>query len=160
MFPPPAPLLPVSGADAELIYAAVAQKLMAPSDHAGMGQLRTQVIIPQIGVGIEMYDMEIRIFLPHGPDGRQSYQMFPANHKRHFSIFYYLSRPHFQVGQGCLRTAEAQLQISAVKYGAVKQVFILVWGIALQTVRLRAHRPGTEPGSGPVGGGGIKRCAV
>ena len=53
-------------ADAELVDPAVTRQLVAPPHHAGVAQPGTQVIVPQVRVGVEMNDMQIRVFLRRG----------------------------------------------------------------------------------------------
>ena len=53
-------LLPVPAADAELVNPAVAHQLVAAADDAGVGQLGAQVIVPQIGVGVKVEDVQLR----------------------------------------------------------------------------------------------------
>ena len=50
-----------------------------------MGEGIVQVLVPQIGVGIKVDDMDIRISLCNSPEGSQRYQMFPAQQEGQLS---------------------------------------------------------------------------
>ena len=42
---------PIAAADAELVDAAIAQKVMAAAQHTGMAELCAEIVIPQVGMG-------------------------------------------------------------------------------------------------------------
>ena len=72
---PPAELLPISRADAELENLAVAHKLPAAAQHTGVGELHPQVVVPQIGVGVKVEDVDIRVLGEGRPEGPQRHQV-------------------------------------------------------------------------------------
>ena len=69
---------PLAAADAELVDVAVAHDLVAAAQHTGVAQLRTEVVVPQVGVGVEVDDVEAGVFLRHGPHRTQRHQMLTA----------------------------------------------------------------------------------
>ena len=69
-------------------------------------------------------------------------------------------RPGFNPLQRRFRAAKAQFQIAAVKNPAVRQVFVLIRTVGLQSKALMAHGRGAEPGAGPEAGGGVEGSAV
>ena len=68
-------LCPVAAADAELMDAAVPYQLVAAAQHTSVAELRAQIVVPQVGVGVEVHDMQIRVFLHRSPHGTQCDQM-------------------------------------------------------------------------------------
>ena len=60
---------PIAAADTELVDAPVTDQIVAAAQHAGMAELCAKIIVPQVGVGIKMYDVQIRI-LAHGRANR------------------------------------------------------------------------------------------
>ncbi len=115
MLPGESEFLPVAAADAELMDAAVAQNVVAAADHAGVTELRAEVVVAQIGVGVEVDDVQIGVFLCSRPDRAEGDQMLAAEQDRHFIGLEDLLRPSLNVGQSRLRRAEAELQITSAR---------------------------------------------
>ena len=104
-----------------------------------MAQLCPQVIVPQIGVGVKVEDVQLREAAEHRPEAAQGDKMFSADQKRQLPVGQDLLRPGFDVGQGLFRAAEAQFQVAAVKDGAVGEVLVLIGTVGLQAKALMAH---------------------
>ena len=119
-------LCPVSAADAELMDAAIPYQLVAAAQHAGVAELCAQIVVPQVGVGIEVHDMQIRVFLHRSPHRAQRDQMLAAQQQRELAVFQNFLCPGPDVCQGQLAGAKAQLQVAAVKHVKVRQVGVLV----------------------------------
>ena len=145
----------VAAADAELMDAAVAHQLMAAAQHAGVAQLCTKVVVPQVGVGIKVHDVQIRIFLHSSLHGTQRHQMFTAQQQRELAVLQDLLCAGFDVRKGALAGAEAQLQIAAVEDVKIGQVGILVGAVGLQTIAFVSDGRRAEPCARAVAGGGI-----
>ena len=148
-------LCPVAAADAELMDAAIPYQLVAAAQHTGVAELRAQIVVPQVGVGVKMHDMQIRVFLHRSPHSAQRDQMLAAQQQRELAVLQNLLCPGLDIGQCQLAGAEAQLQIAAVEHVKVGQVGVLVGAVGLQTVALVADGGRAEPGTGAVAGGGI-----
>ena len=56
-------LAAVAAADAELVDAPVSHQVMAAAQHTGVAQSGSQIIVPQICMGVKMYDMQVRMAL-------------------------------------------------------------------------------------------------
>ena len=100
-------LIPFSAADAKLVDTSISQQFMTAPQDAGMGQLCPQIVIPQIGVGIEMDDVEVRILLHHRPHRPQCDQMLATQQQRKFPVPQYTGGTVFNIRQCRLRAAEA-----------------------------------------------------
>ena len=59
---------------------------MTSADDTGMGKGLSQIILPQIRVGIKMYDTDIRVFFIYFPECAEGDQMLPAYHERHLAV--------------------------------------------------------------------------
>ena len=79
-------LCPVAAADAELMDVAVPYQLVAAAQHAGMAELCAQIVVPQVGVGIEVDDVQIRVFLHRSPHRAQRDQMLAAQQQRELAV--------------------------------------------------------------------------
>ena len=77
---------PLAAADAELVDVSVAHQLMAAAQHAGVAQLCTKVVVPQVGVGIKVDDVEAWVFLHGSPHGTQRDQMLAAQQERELAV--------------------------------------------------------------------------
>ena len=133
---------------------------MAAAQHTGVAQLRAEVIIPQVCVGVKMDDVQVGIFAHGCAHGTQSNKMLAAEQQRQLAVPQDLGRAGFNVHKGTFRRAEAELQIAAVKHIPIGQVLVLIGAVGLQTVAFVPHGSGAEPRAGTVTGGGIKRSAV
>ena len=133
---------------------------MAAAQHAGVAELCAQIVVPQVGVGIEVHDMQIRVFLHRSPHGTQCDQMLTAQQQRELAVLQDFLCPGLDIGQCQLAGAEAQLQITAVEHVKIGQVGVLVGAVSLQTIALVPDGRRAEPGAGAVAGGGIVRCTV
>lgn len=69
----------IPGADAKLKNPAISHQIPAAPDDAGVGERGAQIVIPQIRVGIEMDNVEIRVALDSRADGPQGDQMLAAS---------------------------------------------------------------------------------
>ena len=114
----------VAAADAELMDAAVAHQLMAAAQHAGVAQLCTKVVVPQVGVGVEVDDVEVRVLLYRSPHGPQRDQMFAAQQQRELAVCQNLGGAALNVRKGRLAGAEAELQVAAVEDVEVGQLVV------------------------------------
>ncbi len=61
---------------------AVAHELVAAAQHTGVAELRTEIVVPQVGVGVEVDDVEVGVFLRHGLHRTQRDQMLAAQQER------------------------------------------------------------------------------
>ena len=59
---------------------------MAAAQHAGVAQLRAEVIVPQIGVGVKMHDMQIGIFAHRRAHRAQRDKVLAAQQQRQLSV--------------------------------------------------------------------------
>ena len=153
-------LLPVAAADAELVDAAIAQQVVAAAQHAGVAELGPEIILPQIGVGVKVDDVQLGIPRRHRPHRPQRDQVLAAQQQRQLAVPQDLRRPGFNVDEGALAAAEAEFQVAAVKDLAVGQVGVLVGAVGLDAVALMPDGRRAEPGPRPVAGGGIVGGAV
>ena len=152
--------LPVTAADTELVDASVADQIMAAAQHAGVAQLRAEVIVPQIGVGVKMYDMQIGIFAHRRAHRAQRDKVLAAQQKRQLSVAQNFRRAGLNVYKGTLAGTKAQLQVAAVKHIPIGQVLVLIGTVSFQTVAFVAHGRGAKARTGAVACGGIKRRTV
>ena len=53
----------LSASDAELMYPAVPQQLVAAPHHTGVAQLRAEVVVAQVGVRVKMKDVQVGVHL-------------------------------------------------------------------------------------------------
>ena len=151
---------PLAAADAELVDAAVAHDLVAAAQHTGVAQLRTEIVVPQVGVGVEVDDVEAGVFLRYGPHSAQRHQMLAAQQEGQFAVLQDLCRPGLDVGEGCLAGAEAKLEVATVEDVEVGEVGVLVGAVGLEAEALVPDGRRAEPCAGAVAGGGVERCAV
>ena len=93
-------LLPVSAADAELVNPPVPQQVVAAPHDAGVAELGAQVVVPQVGVGVKVDDVQFGVAGGHGPHGAQGDQVLPAQQQRELPVPQNLRRPGFNVQQG------------------------------------------------------------
>ena len=135
--------------------AAVSHKLVAAAEHTGVAELGSQIVVPQVGVGVEVDDVEIRVLLHCSPHGPQRDQMFAAQQQRELAVCQNFGGAALNVGKGRLTGAEAELQVATVEDVEVGQVGVLVGAVGLQPVALVPDGSGAEPGTGAVAGGGI-----
>ena len=75
---------------------------MTAAQHAGVAQLCAEVIVPQIGVGVKMDDVQIGIFAHGCAHGTQGHEMLAAEQKRQLAVPQDLRRAGFDVHQGAL----------------------------------------------------------
>ena len=135
--------------------AAVAHQLVAAAQHAGVAQGCPQVVVPQVGVGVKVDDVQVRVLF-HGRLHRtQGHQVLAPQQQGELAVLQNFLCPGPDVCQGQLTGAEAQLQVTAVKHIKVRQVGVLVGAVGLQAVALVADGRRAEPGTGAVAGGGI-----
>ena len=128
---------------------------MAAAEDTGVAELGTQVVVPKIGVGVKVDDVQVRVFFHGSPHGPQGDKVFAAQQQRQFAVLQDLGGPGLDVAQGQLAGAEAELQIAAVKDVKIGQVGVLVGAVSFQTVALVPDGTGAESGTGAVAGGGI-----
>ena len=150
----------VAAADAELVDVPVADQLMAAAEDTGMAEPGTEVVVPQVGVCVEVDDVQVRVLLHCGPHGPQRDKMFAAQQERELAVLQDLFGAGFDVGQRRFAGAEAKLQIAAVENVEVGQVGVLIGAVSLQTIALVPDGSRAEPGTGAVAGGGIIRRTV
>ena len=131
---------PLSASNTELVNASVSQHVMASADDTGMTQFCTEIILSQIGMRVKMDDVHFRKTLVYCTYICQRYKMFSAQKQWHFSLFHNLIGMLFNVGKCILCIAKAQLQISAVKYKTIRQIFILIRTVCFQPEAFMAHR--------------------
>ena len=153
-------LCPVSAADAELMDTAIPYQLVAAAQHTGVAELRAQIVVPQVGMGIEVDDVQVGVFLHRSPHRAQRDQMLAAQQQRELAVLQNFLCPGLDIGQRQLAGAEAQLQITAVEHVKIGQVGVLVGAVSLQTIALVPDSRRAEPGAGAVAGGGIVRRTV
>ena len=101
-----------------------------------MAELGTQIIVPQVGVGVKVDDVEVRVFLHGSPHGAQRDQMLTAQQQGELAVLQNLSGPGLNVGKGQFAGAEAELEVAAVKDVKIGQVGVLVGAVSLQTIAL------------------------
>ena len=101
--------LPVTAADTELVDAPVADQIMAAAQHAGVAQLRAEVIVPQIGVSVKMYDMQIGIFAHRRAHRAQRDKVLATQQQRQLSVAQNFRRAGLNVYKGTLAGTKAQL---------------------------------------------------
>ena len=89
----------VTAADAELVDAPVADEVMAAAQDTGVAELCAQIVVPQVGVGIKVDDVEVGVFFHHGPHGTQRDQMLAAQQERELAVVQDLCRAALDVGQ-------------------------------------------------------------
>ena len=150
----------VAAADAELVDVPVADQLMAAAEDTGMAEPGTEVVVPQVGVCVEVDDVQVRVLLHGGPHGPQRDKMFAAQQERELAVLQDLFGAGFDVGQRRFAGAEAKLQVAAVENVEVGQVGVLIGAVSLQTIALVPDGGRAEPGTGAVAGGGIIRRTV
>ena len=103
---------PVAAADAELVDVAVAHDLVAAAQHTGVAQLRTEVVVPQVGVGVEVDDVEVLLSDQTNPYMQISDFYRMMNNKVYVQFTYDLSvlNPFYQelvkLNEGRLFTTE------------------------------------------------------
>ena len=102
----------VAAADAELVDSAVAHQLVAAAQHAGMAQLCAQIVVPQVGMGIKMDDLQIRVLLHSGTHSAQGHQVLAPQQKGELAVLQNGGGPLLDIRQSGLAGAEAQLQIT------------------------------------------------
>ena len=125
-----------------------------------MAQLCAEVVVPQVGVGVEVDDVEAGVFLRHGPHSAQRHQMLAAQQEGQLAVLQDLRRPGLDVGEGCLAGAEAKLEVAAVEDVEVGEVGVLVGAVGLEAEALVPDGRRAEPCAGAVAGGGIVRRTV
>ena len=76
----------VTAADAELVDASVADEVMAAAQDTGVAELCAQIVVPQVGMGIKVDDVEVGVFFHHGPHGTQRDQMLAAQQERELAV--------------------------------------------------------------------------
>ena len=107
---------------------------MAAAEDTGVAELGTQIIVPKIGVGVKVDDVEVRVFLHGSPHGTQRDQMLTAQQQGELAVLQNLSSPGLNAGKGQLAGAEAELEVAAVKDVKIGQVGVLVGAVGLQPV--------------------------
>ena len=80
--------------------------------------------------------------------------MLAAQQQGEFSVPQDFGGAGLNVLQRRLGTAEAELQVAAVEYGAVRQVRVLIGAVGFQSEALMTHGGGPEPRAGPESCGG------
>ena len=157
--PCPVELLAVAGAYAELVYASVAYDVVAAAQHAGVGELYAEVVLAQVGVGVEVYDVHVGEDLMHLAEGTERHEVLAAYHEGCLAVGEYLCRV-LRYGVECrLCRAHGQFEVAAVEDADVLQRAVEVWRVRLQSVRLVAHCRTAEACAGAVAGGGVEGCA-
>lgn len=119
--------------------APIAQQIVATANDGGMGQTLAEVVIAQIGVCVEMDDVQLRIFLHHGAHSAERDQMFAAEHDWHLSSFQDLSGTRADLFEHSLGVAKRQQQVAAVEHGDVFEVLVLIRAVGLNAVTFRAN---------------------
>ena len=67
-----------AAANAKLMNASIANQIMTAAQDTGMAELCAEIVITQVCMSIEMYDVKLRIFLQNSTDSAQCDQMFAA----------------------------------------------------------------------------------
>ena len=80
MFPSEPELGALAAAYAELVYPAVAENIVSSAYHTRVGQRRSEVILPQIGVRVKMDYVHIRESLGQHPHRSERHKVLPAEH--------------------------------------------------------------------------------
>ena len=145
----PVKLLPVSGTDPKLMDTSVSNKLPASSQHTGMRQFRSQIVLAQVCVGVEMDNMDIRKFLYRRPESSQGHQMFSSQHKRDLPIIQYSLCPFFDICQSQLCISKAQFQIPGIHDPVISQIPVLIRAVAFKSKGFMADGAAAEPGPRP-----------
>ena len=104
-----AELLPLAAPDAELVDAAIAEEVMAAAEHTGVAQMRAEVVVPQVGMGIEVNDLEIRILRSDRAYSTERYEVLTAEQQWELFVLQDLRRAGLDVLKGHLARAEAEL---------------------------------------------------
>ena len=138
----------------------VANQIVAAAQHAGVAELCAEVIVPQIGVGVKMHNVQIRILAHRRTHCAQGDKVFPAQQQRQFAVAQNLRRTGFNIHECALRRTEAQLQVSAVKHIAVGQILVLIGAVRFQSIAFVPHGRGAKACAGAVAGGRVKRRTV
>ena len=133
---------------------------MAAAEHTGVAQLRAEIVVPQVGVGIEVNDLELRVLRGNGTYGTERHKVLTAEEQWQLAILQDLRRACLDVLKGHLTGSEAELEVSAVKYLRVHKVLILIWAVGLETEALVAHRRRAEACARTEARGRVKRRAV
>ena len=95
-----------TGADTELENAAVSQEIEATADDRSMRQRFAHVVFTQICMGIDMDDMQIRIFFIGSLDGGQAHEVLAADHQKFLAIIQYFFCVGCDITQDALCVAE------------------------------------------------------
>ena len=148
-------LCPVTAADAELMDAAVPYQLVAAAQHTGMAELRPQVVVPEVGVGVKVDDVQVRVLFHRRLHRPQGHQVLAPQQQGELAVLQNFLCPGPDICQGQLAGTKAQLQVAAVKHVKVRQVGVLVGAVGLQAVALVTDGRRAEPGTGAVAGGGV-----
>jgi len=140
--------------------AAVPYQLVAAAQHTGVAELGPQVVVPEVGVGVKVDDVQVRVLFHRRLHRTQGHQVLAAQQQRELAVLQNFLCAGLDVRQRQLAGAEAQLQVAAVKHIKVRQVGVLVGAVGLQAVAFVADSRRAEPGTGAVAGGGIVRRTV
>ena len=108
----PLKLCPVAASYPELEYTVIAEDIPDPSDHRRVRKLRAEIFVPEIGMGIEMDNAQLRLPSRRGTHRAESHQMLAAYHERELARAQYLLCSRLYIRKSQLRSPEAQLQIA------------------------------------------------
>ena len=133
---------------------------MAAAEHTGVAQLRAEVVVPQVGMGIEVNDLELRVLRGDGAYGAERYEVLTAEKQWQLAILQDLRRAGLDVLKGHLTGSEAELEVPAVKYLRVHKILILIWTVGLEAEALVTHRRRAEACARSEARGRIKRRTV
>ena len=117
-------------------------------------------MLPQVGVGVKMDDVQVGEAAQHRPHRTQRDQMLAPQQQRQLVVPQDFRRPGFNVVEGAFGAAKAEFQVAAVKDVKVGQVGVLVGTVRLQPKALVPDGGRPEPRAGPEAGGGVKGRAV
>ena len=108
-------------------------------------------------MSVKMHDTEVRILLCCCPHTSQGHQMFPADHKGQLAVSQNLPCPVLNLVKHPGGIPDGKLQIPAVKYFKICQVFFLIRTVCLKAIGFIPDGLASKPGSRPEGCGGVKR---
>ncbi len=149
-------LLLRAGPDTELEDAPVTQQVMAPPHHAGVGKRVAEVVRAQVGMGVEVKDVEIRMARTGRAHRAERDEVFAAEEDGDLPRSENPRRFGFDHLERGIRRAERQLQVARVVDGAIPQVPVEIGRIGLDAERLVANRRRAEARPRTVGGGRIE----
>ena len=114
----------------------VSHKLVAAPEHTGMGQFLTEVVVTEIGVGVEMHDIKVIVLVVHSPDRTEGHKVLTAYHERQLTVTQYLLCTFGYIRNSSVGVSEGQLKVAAVEVAVICHVLVLVWTVCLDAEAL------------------------